>query len=65
MKSLIDRINADENVARLRIDATQAKQVGAISPVMATPAAFAAGLGAAAAGAGALAGGAAIGEAID
>ena len=65
MRSLTDRVNADEAVARIPIDAAAPTQVGAITPVMATPAAFAAGLGAAAAGAGAIAAGAGIGEAID
>jgi hypothetical protein len=65
MSLLVDKVNADARIAALPFDATGPEEVGATSPVLATPAAFAAGLAGAAAVAGAVAGGAAIGAAID
>ena len=65
MSSLIEKVNASEELAALPLHTTNAEQVGAMVPVLATPGAFAAGVGAAAGVAGAVAAGAAIGAAID
>ena len=62
MSMLVEKVNADARIAALPLDATGPEQIGATSPVLATPAAFAAGLAGAAAVAGAVAGGAAIGN---
>jgi hypothetical protein len=65
MQTLVDKVNSSPQLANLRMDGEDAEQVGAMTPVLATPAAFAAGVAAASAVAGAVAAGAAIGAAID
>jgi hypothetical protein len=65
MTTLIDKVNASEELAELSLRARSAEEVGQMTPVLATPAAFAAGLAAAGAVAGAAAAGAAIGNAVD
>jgi hypothetical protein len=63
--TLIDKVNSSEELAALPLRATGAEEVGQLTPVLATPAAFAAGVAAAGAVAGAAAAGAAIGQAVD
>jgi hypothetical protein len=65
MSMIVDKVNTDPAIAALPFHAAGPEQIGATTPVLATPAAFAAGLAGAAAVAGAVAGGAAIGAAID
>ena len=65
MNTLVDKVNADAGLAGLSLDAASPQEIGATSPVLATPAAFAAGLAAAAGVAGAVAAGAGIGAATD
>ena len=65
MTMLVDKVNTDAGLAGLPLAATSPQQIGASAPVLATPAAFAAGLAAAAGVAGAVAAGAAVGNAID
>ena len=65
MSTIADRTNASPLVAELPMRSDDAQQVGPMSPVLATPAAFAAGLAAAAGVAAAVTAGVAIGAAID
>ena len=57
MSTLVQKVNADPGLAALSLVAASPEQIGATSPVLATPAAFAAGLAAAAGVAGAAAAG--------
>jgi hypothetical protein len=65
MQTLIDKVNASPELANLPLLSDGTEQVGSMTPVLATPAAFAAGIAAAAGVAGAVAAGAAVGAAID
>jgi hypothetical protein len=65
MQTLVDKVNASPELADLPLQSDDAEQVGAMTPVLATPVAFAAGVAAASAVAGAVAAGAAVGAAID
>jgi hypothetical protein len=65
MQTLVDKVNTSPELAHLPLRADGTEQVGGMTPVLATPAAFAAGVAGAAAVAGAVAAGAAIGAAID
>jgi hypothetical protein len=62
---IANKSNADRRIADLPLDLDDPRQIGALAPTMATPAAFAAGLAAAGAAAAAAAAGAQIGEAAD
>lgn len=57
--------NQDPELAALEIDSAEVRELGALVPVTATPAAVAAGVAAGAGVIGAAAGGAALGDAID
>lgn len=65
MQTLIEKVNSSSELADLPLQSDDAEQVGAMTPVLATPAAFAAGVAVAAGVAGAVAAGAAVGAAID
>jgi hypothetical protein len=65
MNTLIEKANTSRELSELPLLTTGVEQGNAISPVLATPAAFAAGVAAAGAVAGSVAAGAAIGNAID
>jgi hypothetical protein len=65
MSILVDKVNSSSELENLPLRTNHAEPVGAMSPVMATPAAFAAGVAGAAAVAGAITAGIAIGDAID
>jgi hypothetical protein len=65
MNTLIEKANASQELSELPLRSTDVEQGNSISPVLATPGAFAAGVAAAGAVAGAVAAGAAIGDAID
>lgn len=65
MNTLIYKANTSTELSELPMRSTDVEQGSSISPVLATPAAFAAGVAAAGAVAGAVAAGAAIGDAID
>jgi hypothetical protein len=65
MNTLVEKVNSNPEIQNLPMQVTDTEQVGAMTPVLATPAAFAAGLAGAAAVGGAVAAGAAIGAAID
>jgi hypothetical protein len=63
--SLIEKVNTSPELAALPLRAESVEELGEAVPVLATPAAFAAGVAAAAGVAGAFAAGAGIGAAID
>jgi hypothetical protein len=65
MNTLVEKVNASPEIAKLPLRANESEHVGSMTPVLATPAAFAAGVAVAAGVAGAVAAGAAIGQAID
>lgn len=65
MSTLDQKVNTSAELASVPIRSAEVRQVGSMEPVMATPAAFAAGLAGAAAFTGAFAAGVAVEEAAD
>ncbi|MGH8933093.1 MAG: hypothetical protein ACRDZO_21320 [Egibacteraceae bacterium] len=64
MSTLLRKVNSSSELAGVPLHATEARQVGELAPVLATPAAFGAGLAAGVGVTGAFAGGFAVGDAV-
>ncbi|MGP3926276.1 MULTISPECIES: hypothetical protein [unclassified Streptomyces] len=64
MSSVLEKVNASEELRSVSMHSAESEWISAMSPVLATPAAFAAGVAGAAASAGAFAAGVAVGQAV-